>query len=105
MRFAFLAEQRQQYSITLLCKALDVSVSGYYAWCQREVSEHQREDARLSAEIQHIYPGTRGCLWQPTHSRGAQGAWHRVFTQAGRAADAAVGLSSWTQAIAQTNAA
>ena len=55
MRFAFLAEQRQHYPITLLCKALDVSVSGYYAWCQREVSEHQREDARLSAEIQHIY--------------------------------------------------
>ncbi|HEY6407483.1 MAG TPA: IS3 family transposase [Ktedonobacteraceae bacterium] len=55
MRFAFIAEQRQQYSSTLLCKALDVSVSGYYAWCQREVSEHQREDARLSAEIQHIF--------------------------------------------------
>jgi putative transposase len=30
-------------------------VSGYYAWCQREVSEHQREDARLSAEIQQIF--------------------------------------------------
>ena len=55
MRYAFIAEHRQQYSITLLCKALDVSVSGYYAWCQREVSEHQREDARLSAEIQHIF--------------------------------------------------
>jgi len=45
----------QQYSITLLCQALEVSVSGYYAWCQREVSEHQREDARLSAEIQQIF--------------------------------------------------
>jgi transposase InsO family protein len=38
-----------------LCQALEVSVSGYYAWCQREVSEHQREDARLSAEIQQIF--------------------------------------------------
>jgi len=55
MRFAFIVEYRQHYPITLLCKALDVSVSGYYAWCQREVSEHQREDARLSAEIQHIF--------------------------------------------------
>ena len=55
MRFAFIAEHRQHYPITLLCKALDVSVSGYYAWCQREVSEHQREDARLSAEIQQIF--------------------------------------------------
>lgn len=55
MRFAFIVEYRQHYPITLLCKALDVSVSGYYAWCQREVSEHQREDARLSAEIQQIF--------------------------------------------------
>jgi putative transposase len=55
MRFAFIAEHRQQYPVTLLCKALDVSVSGYYGWCQREVSEHQREDARLSAEIQQIF--------------------------------------------------
>jgi hypothetical protein len=31
MRFAFIAEHRQQYRITLLCKAFDVSVSGYYA--------------------------------------------------------------------------
>lgn len=55
MRFQFIAEHSQQYSVTLLCQALDVSVSGYYAWCQREVSEHQREDARLSAEIQQIF--------------------------------------------------
>ena len=55
MKFQFIAEHSQQYSITLLCQALDVSVSGYYAWCQREVSEHQREDARLSAEIQQIF--------------------------------------------------
>jgi len=55
MKYAFIAEQHQQYSITLLCKALDVSVSGYYAWCQREVSEHQRDDAQLSAEIQQSF--------------------------------------------------
>ncbi len=55
MKFQFVASHSQQYSVTLLCQALEVSVSGYYAWCQREVSEHQREDARLSAEIQQIF--------------------------------------------------
>jgi hypothetical protein len=54
VKFQFIVEHSQQYSVTLLCHALDVSVSDYYAWCQREVSEHQREDARLSAEIQQI---------------------------------------------------
>jgi len=55
VKFQFIAEHSQQYAVTLLCQALDVSVSGSYAWCQREVSEHQREDARLSAEIQQIF--------------------------------------------------
>jgi len=55
VKFQFIAEHSQQYAVTLLCQALDVSVSGYYAWCQREASEHQREDARLSAEIQQIF--------------------------------------------------
>ncbi len=49
----------------MLCQALDVSISGYYAWCQREVSEHQREDARLSAEIQQIFLSHRQVYGSP----------------------------------------
>ena len=54
MRFAFIAEHSQQYPVTLLCQALDVSVSGYYAWRDRPMSRHCREDAQLAAEIQQI---------------------------------------------------
>ena len=55
MKFQFIAEHSQQYSLSLLCQALEVSESGYYAWKHREVSQHCREDARLSAEIQQIF--------------------------------------------------
>ena len=55
MKFQFIAEHSQQYSISLLCQALEVSESGYYAWKTREVSQHCREDARLAAEIQQIF--------------------------------------------------
>jgi len=44
--FPFIAQHSQQYSITLLCQALEVSQSGYDAWKNREVSQHGREDAR-----------------------------------------------------------
>ncbi|MBO0796014.1 MAG: IS3 family transposase [Ktedonobacteraceae bacterium] len=54
MKFQFIAEQSQQYSIELLCEALDVSESGYYAWKHREPSAHAREDARIAALIQQI---------------------------------------------------
>ncbi|HEU5227616.1 MAG TPA: IS3 family transposase, partial [Ktedonobacteraceae bacterium] len=55
LKFQFIAEQSQQYPITVLCQALEVSESGYYAWKNREVSQHCREDARLAAEIQQIF--------------------------------------------------
>jgi putative transposase len=55
VKFEFIAQHSQQYSISLLCQALEVSQSGYYAWKTREVPQHCREDARLAAEIQQIY--------------------------------------------------
>jgi len=53
-RFPFLAEHGHDYPITVRCKTLEVSQSGYYAWKSREPSQHCREDARLSADIQQI---------------------------------------------------
>jgi putative transposase len=49
----------------LLCKTLEVSESGYYAWCKRPVSELQREDARLSAEVQQIFQDSRQVYGSP----------------------------------------
>jgi putative transposase len=65
VKFQFIAEQSQQYSITLLCQALEVSESGYYAWKNRKVSQHCREDARLSAEIQQIFLNHRQVYGSP----------------------------------------
>ena len=55
MSFPFIAEHCQQYAVTVLCKTLEVSQSGYYAWKHREPSQHCREDAHLSAAIQQIF--------------------------------------------------
>jgi transposase InsO family protein len=51
--------------VALLCQALDVSPSGYYAWKQRETSKHCREDAHLSAEIQQIFVEHREVYGSP----------------------------------------
>jgi transposase InsO family protein len=48
-----------------MCQVLEISVSGYYAWCKRPVSTHQREDARLSAEIQTIFLDNRQVYGSP----------------------------------------
>jgi len=49
----------------VLCKTLEVSQSGYYAWKIREPSQHCREDARLSADIQQIFLEHRQVYGRP----------------------------------------
>lgn len=65
MKYQFVAEHQQEYPITLMCQVLEVSVSGYYAWCKRPVSAHQREDARLAAAIQTIFLENRQVYGSP----------------------------------------
>jgi len=60
-----MAEHCQQYPITVLCQALEVSQSGYYAWKKREPSQHCREDARLCAAIQQIFLDHRQVYGSP----------------------------------------
>jgi len=55
VKFQFIVEQSQQFPITLLSRAVEVSQSGYYAWKGRKASAHCREDAKLAAEIQQIF--------------------------------------------------
>jgi len=51
--------------VSLLCETLDVSVSGYYAWRKRPMSQHQREDGHLVERIQAAYHANRGVYGSP----------------------------------------
>jgi putative transposase len=65
MKFQFIAEHKYEYSITVLCQALEISESGYYGWKNRKASQHCREDARLAAEIQQIFLDHRKLYGSP----------------------------------------
>jgi len=54
VKFPFGASHSQQYPITLLCQALEVSESCYDGWKNRKASQHCREDACLATEMQQI---------------------------------------------------
>lgn len=41
----------------MLCRLLDVSKSGYYAWRERPVSQHRQYDAELKKLIQELHQG------------------------------------------------
>jgi transposase InsO family protein len=50
---------RLKYPLLLLCRVLDVSRSGYYAWLNRPPSRHEREEERLGIEIKAAHRRTR----------------------------------------------
>lgn len=56
---------RKQYPVSVLCRTLGVSLSGYYAWKKRPVSQHQREDQQLAEQIQAVYHACRQVYGSP----------------------------------------
>lgn len=42
---------REDYPVSVLCDTLGVSLSGYYAWKKRPVSQHLREDSQQTEHI------------------------------------------------------
>lgn len=70
MRYRFIAEQQPEYPVSVLCAALDVSVSGYYAWRRRGPSQRQQDDQRLGAQIAQVFRAGRGVYGSPrVHAR------------------------------------
>jgi len=59
------SEYQANYPIATMCRVLEISTSGYYAWRQRPPSARAREDARLRARIERIHGESRGTYGTP----------------------------------------
>lgn len=55
MRYAFILGMREQYSIKCLCRVMNVSRSGYYAWLIRPPSQRAIDDMRLLKLIEQSH--------------------------------------------------
>ena len=47
VRFRFIAAEKASHSVTILCRCLQVTRSGFYAWQRRPESAHARRDRQL----------------------------------------------------------
>lgn len=65
MRFQFIQSHARIFHITTMCRVLEVSKAGYYAWRARPLAERVKEDRRLSARIRVIYEETKGRYGSP----------------------------------------
>ncbi len=63
--FRFIAAKRAEHSISIMCRVLEVSRSGYHAWSKRPLSPRAVEDARLTTRIRELFPLRRGAHGSP----------------------------------------
>lgn len=78
MRFAFIAVEKACFPVRLLCRVLEVSRAGFYAWLDRPPAPHTQADERLGLEIAAIHAESRQRYGSPrVHAElGARG--HRT---------------------------
>lgn len=55
MRFAFIAAEKATYPVRVLCRALNVSRAGFYAWHTRARAPRTQADQQLSVTIKAIH--------------------------------------------------
>jgi len=78
MRFAFIHAHAEQFHIVTMCRVLEVSKAGYYAWGQRGPSARAEADATLTLTIRETFRQRRKRYGSPRiHAElAAQGRRH-----------------------------
>ena len=54
-----------EFPIATMCRVLEVSTSGYYAWLRRHPSKRDQDDAMLTEKIRAIHRWSRGTYGAP----------------------------------------
>lgn len=72
MRFDFVAKHRVVWPVGLICEALGVSRSGFYAWLSRPRSQRSQTDEVLGTLVRQSFIGS-------DRTYGARRVWHDVL--------------------------
>lgn len=65
MKYEFIEQHKQKFSIVVMCDVLGVSESGFYAWRKRPTCRHKREDAHIAQEIRQVFERHQGRYGSP----------------------------------------
>jgi putative transposase len=63
--FRLIEAERANYPVAVLCRMLEVSKSGYYAWRSRAPSKRSREDYALTQKIREVHRRSRETYGSP----------------------------------------
>lgn len=65
MRFAFIDAEKAHFPVTVMCKVLEVSESGYHAWKRRLPSKRATENERITAHLRAEFTRSRETYGSP----------------------------------------
>jgi len=65
VKYACIETHQGEFALTLMCRVLGVSCSGFYAWRKRPLSERARTDERLLVHIRTSHQRSRGRYGSP----------------------------------------
>ena len=65
MRYRCIHRRRSQYPVSLMCRVLRVSRSGYYAWRVRSESQRAKTDRELTRVIRRIHADSKQVYGSP----------------------------------------
>ena len=60
MKYAWIRQHRDLFSVTAQCEVLEVSTSGYYAWVDRPESPRTRRHARIQQAVRQVHADSHG---------------------------------------------
>jgi putative transposase len=63
--FRLIDAEKARFPVSMLCRVLKVSKSGYYAWKRRPPSNRSREDAALTEKIREVHQRSRQTYGYP----------------------------------------
>jgi putative transposase len=76
--FAFIAAEKAHFPVRVLCRALDVSPSGYYAALQRPPSPRAQQDTTVLRRLHVVHAESRGTYGRPRLRRALRAEGLRV---------------------------
>lgn len=65
MKYQFIKRHQLEFSVQRMCRVLELSISGFYAWLKRGESRRKQEDALLLQAVRRLYEASRGTYGSP----------------------------------------
>jgi len=78
MRFRFIEDRRADYPVRLMCRVLDVSPAGYYAWRSRPESLRAAANRELLENIKRVHRDSHGRYGSPRVHAELKAQGHRA---------------------------